>query len=354
MRYPPQNDQERAACDLEAEPHAIPFYIAAQKKTPTDLLGNIRKIVRKVLPAPIRHLIRKMLAFLRPKLGRLEHYSPRDIKLPSSYYRSLQFKSHLPKISLVTPSLNQGQFLKQTIESVLAQNYPDLEYIIQDGCSFDNTPEILEKFRPLVKHISSQHDTGQSNAINLGFTHATGEIMAWLNSDDIFLPNTLNYVVQFFQKHPEVDVVYGHRILINQNDQEIGRWILPPHDKKVLEYVDYVPQETLFWRREIWNKVGGFLDESFHFALDWDLLLRFQQAGANIIRLPRFLGAFRVHPQQKTTQQLVNLGNVEIQRIRLKIHGREISNEEIAENIRSYLWKSIWYDFVYKFGIELK
>src|SRR5262249_23541680 len=144
-------------------------------------------------------------------------------------------------------------------------------------------------------------DEGQTQAINLGFQHTSGEIMAYLNSDDLLLPGSLAYVAGYMAAHPEVDVVYGHRILIDECDDEVARWVLPRHDDRVLTWANFVPQETLFWRRRIWERVGGTLDASFQFAMDWDLILRFREAGARFVRLPRFLGAFRVHARQKTS-----------------------------------------------------
>ena len=157
------------------------------------------------------------------------------------------------------------------------------------------------RYRRRLAHVESVRDRGQAHAINLGFRHATGDIMAYLNSDDLLLPGALNCVGRFFAAHPQVDVVYGNRIVINEHDQEVGRWILPPHCAEALIWNNYIPQETLFWRRRIWDKVGGRFDETLHSALDWDLWLRFHRAGARFHHLPRFLGAFRIHPLQKTS-----------------------------------------------------
>ena len=135
-----------------------------------------------------------------------------------------------------------------------------------------------------------------AQAINRGFAHSTGDIMAYLNADDLLLPGSLNFVAAYFEAHPDIDVVYGHRVLIDADGAEIGRWVLPPHEDEVLSWADFVPQETLFWRRDMGERAGGAMDESFRFALDWDLLLRFRDAGARFVRLPRFLGAFRCMP----------------------------------------------------------
>jgi glycosyltransferase involved in cell wall biosynthesis len=217
-----------------------------------------------------------------------------------------------PLVSIVTPSFNHGQFLERTMQSVLQQNYSSLEYIVQDGGSTDGTTQILEKYRSRPKFAQSRPDGGQAEALNLGFQHTSGEIMAWLNSDDLLLPGTVSYVARYFLEDPDVDVVYGHRINIDENDQEIGRWIMPAHDDELLRWADFIPQETLFWRRQIWEKVGASLDESFQFAVDSDLLLRFQYAGAKFARLPRFLGAFRVHAAQKTQAIIDGTGQAEM------------------------------------------
>ena len=147
------------------------------------------------------------------------------------------------------------------------------------GGSSDETVSVLRRFEPLLRSWRSEPDDGQADAINRGFAETTGEIMAWLNSDDLLLPGTLAYVAQYFAKHPEVDVVYGNRIMIDDDDGQIGSWILPAHDDHALTLADYVPQETLFWRRRIWDAAGGSVDTSFAFAIDWDLLLRFRAAG---------------------------------------------------------------------------
>jgi len=161
--------------------------------------------------------------------------------------------------------------------------------------------------------------------------------MAWLNSDDILFPGALAYVADYFARHPDVDVIYGHRILIDENDRQIGRWLLPRHDDNVLSWADYVPQETLFWRRRIWDKVGGKVDESFRFALDWDLLIRFRDAGARFARLPRFLGGFRIHAAQKTSAAISDIGFEEMDRIRQRVLGRVPSRTEVQKAVMPYL-----------------
>ena len=248
-----------------------------------------------------------------------------------------------PSVSIVTPSYNQGGFIERTIQSVLRQEYSNLEYIIQDGASKDETMQVVEKYAGSLKHYESARDSGQTQALNLGFRHATGEIMAYLNSDDLLLPGALNYVASYFMKHPEIDAVYGHRVIVDEYDQEVGRWVMPPHDDEVLSWADYVPQETLFWRRSAWEKAGNTMDESFRFAMDWDLLLRLRDSGARIKRLPRFLGAFRVHPHQKTSALISDIGNQEMARLRERCAKRPVSQAEAWQEVRPYLKKHIVY-----------
>jgi hypothetical protein len=188
----------------------------------------------------LRHAHDVIYRWFRPTL---HQYPPIPLKLPKRYYHvALPAEDLLPTVSIVTPSLNQAKFLEDTITSVLGQNYPKLEYIIQDGGSTDGTGQILGKYRSKLTHIESCQDTGQANAINRGFRHAQGEIMAWLNSDDLLLPGAIAYVVDYFLKHPEVDVLYGHRINIDEHGNEVGRRILPPHDNEVLRWTDLIPQ----------------------------------------------------------------------------------------------------------------
>ena len=305
-----------------------------------------RAVVNLAVPARVRA---RLSSALQPRLGLLHMYPPRPLALPS-HYTAVRPPQPAPTMAIVTPSFNQAGFLERTIRSVLDQEYPRLEYVVQDGGSWDQTSGVLDRYRDRLTHVESCKDRGQAHAINLGFRRTTGEIMAYLNSDDVLLPGTLAYVARYFACHPKVDVVYGHRIIIDEHDQEVGRWLLPPHEDRAILWVDYVPQETLFWRRRIWDKAGGAMDESFQFALDWDLLLRFRAAGARFKRLPRFLGAFRVHHQQKTSVSLASVGVRETDRLVLKVHGRIISDEERTRRSRSFLHKHVVLDRLHRWG----
>ncbi len=219
-----------------------------------------------------------------------------------------------PRISIVTPSFNQGPFIERTMRSVLLQGYPDLEYAVCDGGSRDGTMEIVDRYRGAMAWATSGPDGGQSDAIAKGLARSTGEIMAWLNSDDVLAPGALDAVAEEFAKHPEVDVVYSHRVVIDPDDRVLYYWILPTHSNFLMARHALIPQETCFWRRRVWESAGA-VDPRFGFAMDYDLFTRFMGV-ARFKRLDRFLGAFRVHPSSKTSSQLRTVGAGEIQRVR--------------------------------------
>ena len=261
-------------------------------------------------------------------------------------------KKNLPSIAMVIPSFMQGHFIERTLASVTEQNYPKLFLAVQDAGSTDKTLEVLQKYAGQITTWSSTHDTGQARAIREGFSKIKGDIMAWLNSDDLLLPGTLRFVGEYFRKHPEVDAIYGHRVIIDENDDEVGRWILPPHDPDLLHTLDYVPQETLFWRSQLWEKVGG-IDPKFRFAMDWDLLLRFSECGAKMVRVPYFMGCFRVHPEQKTSAVMNTVGAEEITHLRFRTLGRVPTSHELGDMHKNARRRSALYEMLLKFGIRL-
>lgn len=276
---------------------------------------------------------------LPPKLGVLYQHEPRP--LPTvAIPQPPAYPTDAPRLSIVTPSFKQGHFIRRTIDSILDQNYPNLEYIVQDGGSPDDTVEVLKSYGDRITSWVSERDKGQSDALNKGFAKTTGDLMAYLNSDDLLMPGSLAVVTDYFAKHPEVDAVYGHRFIIDEEDREVGRWVLPAHDPHILAYADYVPQETLFWRRSAWEKAGGKIDASFRFAMDWDLLLRLQSSGATIVRLPYFLGAFRVHAAGKTTSIINEVGAQEMERLRARALGYVPDYREINRVLHPYLVKA--------------
>ncbi len=308
------------------------------------------KISSKSFLDQIVTFISRKIKFLRPSFVRCApHYAPRPIKINGG--QNLQLPSGHPSISIVIPSLNQGRFLKKAIASILDQQYPSLELIVVDGGSTDESKSIIKKYSNHINWWCSEPDAGQTQALNKGFARSGGQIMAWLNADDRLLPNSLARVSAVMACRPDVDVVYGQRILIDEDDKEIGRWILPRHNDRVLSWADFIPQETMFWRRGLWKKTGGRLDESFDFAMDWDLLLRFRDVNAKIIRLPYFLGLFRIHHEQKTSALIDEIGFEEMQKLRRRCLGYTPSQWQCLRGVSGYLIAGRFTEFIRKAGL---
>ncbi|MBP7928043.1 glycosyltransferase [Patescibacteria group bacterium] len=213
---------------------------------------------------------------------------------------------NLPKISIVTPSFNQAKFIERTIISVLAQNYPNLEYIVVDGGSTDGTLAILEKYKDKIKYVSEK-DNGQSDALNKGFAMATGDILGWLNSDDCYLPGSLHKVAKLFQKHPESQWLIGFCKIINQQDVEVSRAITRYKNlllkflagPATLHVANFISQPATFFTPKILQKVGG-LDLNLHYAMDYDLWFRLYREVSPAV-ITDYLAAFRVHMSSKGT-----------------------------------------------------
>jgi glycosyltransferase involved in cell wall biosynthesis len=208
--------------------------------------------------------------------------------------------SPYPKISVITPSFNQGLFLEQTIQSVLNQNYPCIEYIIIDGGSSDATVGILKKYSRHITYWISECDSGQSEAINKGLKKATGEIVCWLNSDDLFEANALNIVSEYFSKNPEAQFVYGdgvifyHDVLRPNHLHQSGKV-----DHKILSHCDPLQQPSVFWRRGIHDEVG-YIDEALCYTMDWDFFMRISLK-FELHYLPISLSKYRIHASHKTS-----------------------------------------------------
>jgi glycosyltransferase involved in cell wall biosynthesis len=204
-----------------------------------------------------------------------------------------------PLVSVITPSFNQARFLEATMRSVLDQDYPNLEYILVDGGSQDGSPQVIEKYAPRLAWWVSEKDRGQTDAINKGFSHAHGEILAWLNSDDTYQPGAIRQAVDALQAHPETGMVYADTNFIDAG-KVIGKFPAAQTDYARLRrgYV-HVPQQSSFWRANLWQQVGP-LDPSFYFAMDYDLWIRLARL-APLRYLPGPVWAnFRLHGDAKT------------------------------------------------------
>lgn len=220
----------------------------------------------------------------------------------------------LPRISLVTPSFNQGRFVARTVRSVLLQHYPNLEYIFMDGGSTDDTMSAVAPYLQRFAYWRSEPDGGQAAAVQEGLARSSGDIMGYLNSDDLLAPGALAAVVRYFHLHPAVDAVYSHRLFIDDNDIITRTWLLPPHSNYLISRWDLLPQETCFWRRRLFERAGN-VDPTLSFALDYDLFIRYMRAG-HFARINAFLGAFRWHDSSKSVSLFHSVGLPEIDKVR--------------------------------------
>lgn len=204
----------------------------------------------------------------------------------------------LPLVSIVTPSYNQGRFLKRTIDSVLNQDYPHIEYLVIDGGSTDESVSILRQYGEQF-FWRSERDGGQSEAINIGLCEAHGDILAYLNSDDVLLPGAIATVVEHFRTHPKWDLVYGNAHLIDEADRVLGNYPTAPYAFDRLLQDCYICQPAAFWRRGITDRIELF-DESLHYAMDYDYWLRIDRAGGTLAQVPEFLACSRSYAETKT------------------------------------------------------
>ena len=220
-----------------------------------------------------------------------------------------------PKISVVTVTFNQGDYLEETLRSVLFQGYPNLEYIVIDGASTDSTPSILKRYGDGLSHCISEEDEGQADALNKGFRLAPGDILAWLNSDDLYLPDTLMRVALAFDTY-ETDMVSGGCALVqggprtpfrvHHNALPFGQPISLPLDRLLniddsWQKGDFFYQPEVFWSRDIWLRSGSRVDEKLFYSMDYELWVRMARTGAKIVHVPDVFALFRMHESQKTS-----------------------------------------------------
>ena len=218
-------------------------------------------------------------------------------------------------ISIVTPSYNQGEFLEETIRSVISQEGDFyIDYIIMDGGSTDSSVDIIKKYADLVNKGNweakclgieltwmSEKDAGQTDAINKGFSRACGEIVSWINSDDMYFPGSFSVVLNHFSHHPDDDFVFGDGDVINETGTLQWEWLSRPYDLKLLksyhflwnDFTNYIMQQATFWRREVFDKIG-LPDDSFHYAMDIEYWIRAGENGLRLTHIPCKLGKFRM------------------------------------------------------------
>jgi glycosyltransferase involved in cell wall biosynthesis len=207
-----------------------------------------------------------------------------------------------PLISVVIPSFNQGEYIEETLLSVLGQGYPRLEIIVIDGGSTDNTVVILEKYSSQLTYWHSKKDKGQADAINQGMSLSSGDVLCWLNSDDMYLPGTLLSIGKHFSnKFDSYQLVYGAAVVLNQagGKLQINAANTAPFDPLKLTYFDYIIQPSSFWTRKLWEKAGK-LDIDYNYVLDWEWFIRASKI-ATIEYIPKFYAICRLHPLHKTS-----------------------------------------------------
>lgn len=245
--------------------------------------------------------------------------------------------SSWPKISVVTPSYNQGQFIEETIRSVLQQDYPNLEFIVIDGGSTDNTLEVIKNYEPWLAYWESEPDRGQSHAINKGIEKASGELLLWLNADDLVLPGAFKKVVKLFCNNQDLALIVGQAILIDSESLDIGKinsyfltW-----EEAVTNPQNSIRQISTFFRRNLFDKYGG-IDESLHLSMDSDILIRFTQYHLPLV-IDDYLTAFRVHPQAKSYKDILS-SYKESDRVRKKyLKSKDLKKQHHIRSAQNWL-----------------
>lgn len=242
------------------------------------------------------------------------------------------------KISIVTPSYNQAQFIEETIRSVLLQGYPNLEYIIIDGGSTDNSIDIIRKYEPWISYWISEPDNGQSEAINKGWHRSKGEILAYINSDDTYDINTLQKIARFLSEQTDVEMVYGDCDVLGEEGQFIKKAPTKNFCFKSLVCNEwFIPQQSTFIRHSVIKEVGK-LNENLHLVMDWELWLRIALKGFKIYYLPEKLANFRRHDERKTSSQSESSAEEKI-----SVLNNVFTNSELASKIKNFKNDAYYY-----------
>lgn len=265
-----------------------------------------------------------------------------------------------PRISIVTPSYNQGQFLEETIRSVIYQNYPNLEYIVMDGGSTDNSVEIIEQYKKHLTYWVSEKDDGQADAINRGFEKASGDIIAWINSDDYYLKGALRAIAAEFSKAPEAELIVGGYLVIRENGKKICKYYSFPQDfNSLLCAGQLFGQMSCFWKKDVFGDVKG-LDASLRFCFDYDLFLKLTQRKP-AIGLNRIIATFRLHDHSKSSTIWDEIGAKEALLLQSKYGIESIPDNtriKIKKDAMSAFQQSnargLLYDFIFDFPFFLR
>lgn len=245
-----------------------------------------------------------------------------------------------PLVSIVTPSFNQGQFIERTIRSVLRQDYGNIEYIVIDAISTDETTEILRKYSKEISIVVQEKDNGQSDALNKGFELSSGKILAYLNADDCFSgPGVVSDAVSnFLSTSRGADVVYGRRYRITGEGFFLDSYPFRPFDPISLTHFNTVPQECAFWSRDIWAKAGSYFRTDLHFCMDYELWLRFLQYGASFLSVDQVYGYFRWHSSQKSQSIWRDVCLPEVAKIQREYVSRATSTGDMEQRHESFFY----------------
>jgi len=299
--------------------------------------------------------------------------------IPDPLPDHMQDGSSWPKISIITPSFNQGNYLEETVRSVLLQGYPNLEYILIDGGSWDKSLEIIKKYSPWITYWQSQPDKGQSHALDVGFSLSTGEIMAWINSDDYYQPGALRTIAETFNNHPEPLWVAGIVQMVDANNHVIRHLGEFKRDLELFFVWDFLNQPGIFWHRKLWENARG-IDINLQHSMDYDLWFQFLHFQDFPLWVEKHLANFRKYPGSKSSvggphvaleRQLIHDRNQDLimtiwQRMRVKYHKNnftahrmltkyiELGRGELVTTFLKALILAPWMVFQKKFYRKIK
>jgi glycosyltransferase involved in cell wall biosynthesis len=258
----------------------------------------------------------------------------KQIRVQELFKQSID-ETMLPKISIVTPSFNQGQFLESTLQSVLSQNYPNLEYVVIDGGSQDNSMEIIKKYEHKLHYCLSEKDRGHGHALNKGFSQTSGEIMGWINSDDMYTAWSFEVVAQIFSQFPRVKWISGFNSFWNSSGAMLEASRTP---KNIYDFLlgdfGWIQQESVFWRRELWDAAGAYINEDYDLMVDGELWSRFFQIEP-LYTVDCVLGGYRRHRENRASQYRAQI----LDEMDRAIAGmKQACSPELLRRYRSFLY----------------